>query len=223
MKTILTLLLIAVGIYAAWLQQTAKEAASLAEARITEVNNELRDTKAELKETQKALGKADKEPVSKPKASTASRSGANVATVETASTAEPAPADEGPSLSDRLAELRGIYEGHRKKFDDQRAALTKNLAAARAQKSTLESNPPLFNEQGSRFDGMGNRVGATGVRTSKSDREREISKHAEQVASVSAIVVAAEAELVKVESEVARLDRSYDDAIEKARSEARQR
>jgi hypothetical protein len=128
--------------------------------------------------------------------------------------------DKRAALTTRLAEMRKVYDGHLERLTASKSTLTRNLSTARAQHRALESSPPKFDEQGSRYDTFGNRIGASGVRTSQSDREREMKKYNEQLAQVTALIAVAEAELVKVEAEEKALDRSYDDAVAAAKADA---
>jgi hypothetical protein len=228
MKAILIILLIAIGGYAAWQQQTTKATIAAAESRIEQLESDLKSAERELKDAGKALAKATGStapalPAATKKApvtSTVATSTPEPAEVEVAE-AEPV-VDKAAALTARLDEMRTIYEGHRKTITEQESTLTRNLSIARNQYNQLRDNQPTFSEQGSRYDGFGNRIGASGVRTSQSDRDREMKKYNEQLAAAAALVAAGEAALVKVEADVDRLERSYKEAVNKARDEARQ-
>jgi chromosome segregation ATPase len=228
MKAILLILLLAIGGYAAWQQQTTKATIAAAELRIEQLESELKTAERELKDSEKALAKVSGSTA--PVRSAADKKAPVTSTVAN-STTEPAVAevpdaesvvDKAAALTARLDEMRTIYEGHRKTFAEQEATLTRNLSIARNQYNQLRDNQPTFAEQGSRYDSFGNRIGSSGVRTSQSDREREMKKYNEQVAAAAALIAAGEAAMVKVNADVDRLERSYKEAVNKSRDEARQ-
>lgn len=224
MKTTLVILLIAIGGYAAWLQNSTK-------SEISQLTTAAEKFESDAKNGAEALKKAEKTIASQSAEIEKLLKTAQVATAETiapsaptaAPTAAPAPVvtpaeSNANQLQPRLDELQRIYEGHRTKFDEQRATLTRNLAAAKAQHEALVANPPQFSEQSDRYDTQGNRVGSSGVRTSKADREREMVKYKEQVAQVAALIGSAEAALAQIEADTDRLQRDYKNAVETARS-----
>ncbi len=121
----------------------------------------------------------------------------------------------------RLKELEKIYNDRRGKLDDSKTLFTRKLSTANSRYQTLQNTPPTFDEQGSRYGWRGNRLGATGVRTSDSDRNREWTKYNEEIIETTDQIALFEAELLKIDSELDRLTKSYQDAVAKAEAVVR--
>lgn len=200
MKFLLLLLLIGLGCFAA-LQQKNLNAA---QARITVLQDELKQVKSGLNTTSADLARA----------------AMALAEAEASESAEAFKASLDAALKAKLADLKRIYDSHHTPIEQKRAELDRNLSLAEIQVQELESNPPQFSEYHSVRTSSG-ALSSTGVRTSAADRERLTAKHGEQVSAAKVRVAAIEAAIGSVNAELQRLQSNYDSAVRTAHEESR--
>jgi len=213
MKSFLFILWLGLGGFVAWQFLSHRSELIAANHRVEELTDELEIVKFELTKMAK-LPVVEELP---------SRSLLPQVADETSEDSIPAKITAAAVIrSNRLKELERIYEDRRRKLGDSKTLLTLNLSAASSQYRTLQETPPTFDEQGSRYGWTGNRLGAIGVRTSNSDRDRELTKHNEKIFETASRIALIEAEIVKADAELERLERSYSDAVAHAEAAAKQ-
>lgn len=124
-------------------------------------------------------------------------------------------AQKAGTLTERMEQLRAIYDRNASELNAQKAALSANLAQAEAARQDLMRNQPSFSEQ------VTTTSGTSGVRTSRADREEAIELHQEKLEQAARKIADIEGEIVQVDGKFELLGVNYQAAQNKARIEFR--
>ena len=204
MKTLLTILLVAISAYAYYLQRnegvhqdTLTKLTKEHSAEIAAVKAEAKNAKEEVKLLEIELSKI-KTPVPAPPAAASEQK------------------NEQAAIERRLTELRSIYDKNHTTLSEQKAILTSNLSKAQSIRDSLKN--PQFSEHRTRRNGD-NSTSIVGIKMSQADKDQIMAKHQAQVDQITNQIAAIEGEMVAVESRFQALDAAYREAVEKARRE----